>query len=159
MNTFIWQDGTVTERPYVEIDGTKYYVQDGSYSGGTPVSSTNLNQMQTILNQNITDAIESGTGYIKYNDGTMICYGSETGTGTLYDYWTNFDRLSKSGFTFAETFVSIPVVNAITKSGSASLSIGVENISITGFDATIYKPKNTSNTNYNFDYVAIGKWK
>ena len=53
MNTFVWEDGTIIERPYVEINGTKYYVQDGSVSGGTPVTSTNLNEMQNILNGNI----------------------------------------------------------------------------------------------------------
>lgn len=47
---FEWEDGTILERPYVEISGQKYYLEDGTYSGGTPVSSANLNAMQ---NQNI----------------------------------------------------------------------------------------------------------
>ena len=53
MNTFEWEDGTVVERPYVEINGNKYYVQEGTISGGTTVSSANLNEMQNILNGNI----------------------------------------------------------------------------------------------------------
>ena len=52
METFEWEDGTVVERPYVIIDGVKHYVQDGTYSGGTPVSSDNLNEMQNILGSN-----------------------------------------------------------------------------------------------------------
>lgn len=55
MDIFEWENGTVVERPYVEIDGIKHYVQDGTISGGTPVSSTNLISMQNILNQNMLD--------------------------------------------------------------------------------------------------------
>lgn len=52
METFEWEDGTVVERPYVEIDGVKHYVQDGTISGGTPATANNLNEMQTILGDN-----------------------------------------------------------------------------------------------------------
>ena len=52
MNTFEWENGTVIERPYVEIDGVKHYVEDGEVSGGTPATANNLNEMQTILGGN-----------------------------------------------------------------------------------------------------------
>ena len=52
MNTFEWENGTIIERPYVEIDGVKHYVEDGEVSGGTPVTANNLNEMQAILGGN-----------------------------------------------------------------------------------------------------------
>lgn len=55
MDIFEWENGTITERPYIEIDGVKYYVQDGTISGGTPVTANNLNEMQDIINENILD--------------------------------------------------------------------------------------------------------
>lgn len=59
MDTFEWEDGTVVERPYVEIDNVKHYLQDGTMSGGTPVSSTNLNEMQSILNNNVSGGFQT----------------------------------------------------------------------------------------------------
>lgn len=70
MNTFEWEDGTVVERPYVEIDGVKHYVQDGTIDGGTPVSSTNLNEMQRIINSNFEDTITNIT--VDSNGWTVI---------------------------------------------------------------------------------------
>lgn len=67
MDTFEWEDGTVVERPYVLINGQKYYVQDGSVSGGTPVSSNNLNEMQNIINDNIEEKVD-GRNYIAWRN-------------------------------------------------------------------------------------------
>ena len=57
MNTFEWEDGTLIEAPYVEIDGQKYYVHNANVSGGTAVSSSNLNEMEDIINANITTKV------------------------------------------------------------------------------------------------------
>lgn len=85
MNTFEWEDGTVVERPYIEINGVKHYLQDGTMSGGTPVSSANLNEMQDIINQNIYDVYSS----------------SETKIGTWIDdkpiYRVVLDEISGGG--------------------------------------------------------------
>lgn len=78
MNTFEWEDGTIVERPYVEIDSVKHYVQDGTYSGGTAVSSNNLNEMQNIINDNITDSIDTAMSKI----GKTLWEGTFS-TGTL----------------------------------------------------------------------------
>lgn len=55
MDIFEWEDGTIVERPYVEINGTKHYVQDGTINGGIPATANNLNEMQNIINGNILD--------------------------------------------------------------------------------------------------------
>lgn len=101
---------------------------------------------------------DSGTGYIKFEDGTMICYGEESGSGTRYDYWSNFDRISPTGFEFPKAFLSAPQI-VLSPQQQASISGYAENISVSGFDATIFKPKGTNNNNYKFRYIAIGKWK
>ena len=53
MNIFEWEDGTVVEPPYIEIDGVKYYVHSGTVNGGVPVTSNNLNEMQYIVLNNL----------------------------------------------------------------------------------------------------------
>lgn len=57
MNTFDWEEGQVVERPYVEIDGVKYYVHGGTVNNGTPVTANNLNEMQNIINDNIENEV------------------------------------------------------------------------------------------------------
>lgn len=87
MNTFEWEDGTITERPYVEIDSVKHYVQDPTISGGTPVSSTNLNEMQDILNDNIDTKISKGEVLFENSAGVS---GS---TITLSKNWANYSTI------------------------------------------------------------------
>lgn len=108
----------------------------------------------------ISNAIEdSGTGYIKFIDGTMICYGSISGTSSLSDYWGQFKRSDENlAFNFPQSFISVPIVS-LTVDDNASCSI-VKNTSTTSQGRfTILKPSSVSNTTYAFDYIAIGKWK
>ena len=78
MNTFEWENGTITERPYVVINGSKYYVQDGTISGGTPVSKANLNTMQNIINQNIIDYFKSKAKILWQNNSPTVSFASQT---------------------------------------------------------------------------------
>lgn len=90
MDTFEWEDGTVVENPYVEIDGAKYYLQDGEYSGGTPVSAANLNAMQEILNQNVIRKLNSLRKVIWTNSNPTASFPSQT--ITLENSLENYDE-------------------------------------------------------------------
>lgn len=46
MAKFEWQNGTLVSKAKVEIDGKIYEVEPEQYSGQTPLSAENLNQMQ-----------------------------------------------------------------------------------------------------------------
>lgn len=83
MNSFEWEDSTIIERPYVEIDGVKHYVQGGTYSGGTPVTSNNLNEMESIINTNISTETKGKILWVNPNptntmgEGTNITLSSD----------------------------------------------------------------------------------
>ncbi len=49
MAKFTWQDGTLVSKAKVEIGGTIYEVDPEEYSGATPLSASNLNNMQDGL--------------------------------------------------------------------------------------------------------------
>ena len=91
MDIFEWEDGTVVERPYVEINGFKYYVQDGTISGGTPATSSNLIAMQNIINQNIVDYFDKKTKILWKNDTPTSSFPAQTINLTdnleYYDYY------------------------------------------------------------------------
>lgn len=131
MNTFEWQNGTVVERPYVVINGTKYYVQDGSISGGTPATANNLNEMQDILNANILDV---------YSE-------SELKTNKI---WINDKPIYRKVF----------VLNSLPNTSTYSIDISSLNIesivSINGFTNTglVFNGNRTSSTTSQIDLYA-----
>lgn len=109
--------------------------------------------------------VDSGTNYIKYYDGTMICWDSST-TATLS--WAQDASIwYVRGLTlpdFAETFISPPIVTKTIQ----SMSTPGRHINICGNSA----PTTTNPGTYNLDtywnatgttvtvtYIAIGKWK
>lgn len=57
MKKLIFEDTTVIKKPFVEIDGVEYEVQDGEFEGGTDLNAQNFNQVQN----NIEDYIDGET--------------------------------------------------------------------------------------------------
>ena len=78
MNVFPWENGTIVEGAYVQINGTKYYLQDGTISGGTPVTAGNLITMQNIINQNIVDYFKSKSKILWKNDYPTTSFVGQT---------------------------------------------------------------------------------
>ena len=109
--------------------------------------------------------VDSGTNYIKYYDGTMICWGSST-TATLS--WTQDSTIwyvrDLALPDFAQTFISPPMVTKTIQ----SMNTAGRNISICGNSApTTTNPGtynletywNATGTTVTVTYIAIGKWK
>ena len=98
---------------------------------------------------------KSGVGYVRYADGTQICYGS----GTISTI--NVSTTSAILNFFPLAFFDIPVVNVVhlgsdPNAGSNVIidSAGGGHNELTGFKSRSTYPNNT-----NCRYIAIGKWK
>ena len=98
---------------------------------------------------------KSGVGYVRYADGTQICYGS--GTISAINVSTTSAILNF----FPLAFFDIPVVNVVhlgsdPNAGSNVIidSAGGGHNELTGFKSRSTYPNNT-----NCRYIAIGKWK
>lgn len=107
--------------------------------------------------------VEQGIGYVKYLDGTMICFGNKTGTATFSDWWSFANRSPDTANTaisqdFAQEFIDVPNIN-ITPSSTNIFSTMVLQVTKINFKTVCLKPKGMSNTTYDFNYIAIGKWK
>lgn len=76
MDKITFQDGTKVADAKVTIDGTDYTVTPATYSGATPLSAYNLNQMQA----NIENAIPN----IVTLTGTLRAAGDTSTTKTVY---------------------------------------------------------------------------
>ena len=110
----------------------------------------------------ISSIIESGTGYIRYSDGTQICYGrlSETGSiTTSYASWYSYDL---NGSNFAKPFVSTPTLtlsSAYTSDYIYCMPYGVL-YSTTGIsNIRVLRPTTSGSGVIPVNYIAIGRWK
>ena len=165
LDTFEWENGTLVEPAKVEIGGVSYDVTDAQYEGATPLSASNLNQMQTILNNNITTSIEN-----QYN---LVTDGNAVKTGRQIDgkdEWVKrFSFTTSGGNTYTKSlgFVLNDVI--ITKLEGTELSntnnwwdanIGdtqgsssyAQNVRLMHDDSTIVL---TSNGNFSATYINV----
>lgn len=98
--------------------------------------------------------------YIKYENGTMICYGKKTQTLAI---------TSQSGqvyynsiiFTFPEEFIEAPVaVPALTQTGGILFTSLGNNFPIaTQVQVRVLSMVSNASANVTASYIAIGKWK
>lgn len=105
---------------------------------------------------------ESGDGYIKYSDGTMICYGIASITNPTHKDWYGFCRLTNE-FTFnlAKVFKDNNYSLAISSTtfGYFSTIIASKKANSFGFRACTHNQSAYTPESGTFDYIATGKWK
>lgn len=117
------------------------------------------------LTKNLQNIVESGDGYIKYSDGTMICYGTKDfPANNPLAYGTGLYRTSSIPFDdFAQTFINPP----ITSYSFASLSRNTNSAFVTVlYTATTTNPgricivkENNDQISGSISYISIGRWK
>lgn len=81
-------DTTVTKKPYVEINGNEYEVQDGTYQGGTDLNANTFNTMQDELNVfrnmlNIFDGTYTSNDVTYIAKDGVLTYSSGTPAGDV----------------------------------------------------------------------------
>ena len=128
-------------------------------STSTPLNATNLNSMQVEESGSNTNG-----NYIKYNDGTLICYHNKqfsgvnitTANGSLYTATLVYP------FDFPIAFIEEPVVN-VTVQDIPDFSYcfpyivrrNIEQI----ISIVLLRPSAVSNATTKVGYIAIGRWK
>lgn len=105
---------------------------------------------------------KTGDGYIKYTDGTMICYYTQDITTSISTSWGNLYMSNALTLNdFSQSFISIPSTQInVTGSGSSAFSIN-ETASTTRNPGKIrlVRPQTSSSGTYKINVLAIGKWK
>lgn len=142
-------------------------------NGGTPVSSNNLNQMQTNIENAINEISEvitneNGTA-IKYSNGIMICKHKTTGksftcnaniTGRYYFTDTNNSEENTYIWRFPEKFISADdLVANVSVRSNAYVMTGMGNMSTDYVAAYAVTPYAVSSCSFTWNFIAIGRWK
>jgi len=176
-------DGAVTTAKFADGAVSTVKIEDGAIStpkladGAVTSDKINSNAVTTPkiedyavteakLSSNVREkiAIDSGTGYIKYSDGTMIQYGKKTFTelNITTSWWGSFyetaDAQQFGNWPIA--FTEPPIITATLTSGQPVFLEGLQGTSGTNIGyAYLWSPAKKENITAIFDYIAIGKWK
>lgn len=114
------------------------------------------------------EIIESGNNsygdYIKFSDGTMICYGEVEGSSIVSDYWTTFKRtIDTLAHTFPMEFIETPFVTLTGAYWYGVVSAQLTSAANDSFGYVCLFPSGIGGAGdvvaYRFTYQAIGKWK
>ena len=102
--------------------------------------------------------------FLKYADGTLICFGTNTYTGARTTSLTSGGyRTAGTDTTYAYPFIAKPTVVAQDTSAvnnSNGLKYADSNISSIKFSSAWWGiNSNSSNATYSLRYIAIGRWK
>ena len=129
------------------------------------LNATNLNQLQTNVENAINSVVERGSNdngsWIKYSDGTMICYKSTgeinmnltTSWGSLYEGTINLGN-------FPTEFIETPTIS-VTSFGSGMLieQGGIDASKTSWGNITGVRPQSVTGAKARFYLIAIGRWK
>ena len=150
-----------------------FYLDDSKlYSNGNTEVKGNLNTTGS-LQVSSTNVVASGSTtngyYVKYYDGTMICWGGKSGTTTFSDWWSFCNRspegTSAISQTLPQNFKDTNYRVVVTPDHSSVIaSCSIANRYTSSFQVICFKPKGASSTSsvantYAFSWVAVGKWK
>lgn len=109
--------------------------------------------------------VESGDGYIKFYNGTMICFENVMfkNLDVSTDYWGFVNRTGDLECTFKKEFISKPVVilnNYSEVSGEISIHRRTSaTTKKTGLFNILINKNTTEARDFEVQYIAIGKWK
>lgn len=135
------------------------------------LSATNLNQLQTNIENAINSVVESGTNsngsWIKFSDGTMICRATKElsnvaitnniNNGSFYcsEELTPFNN-------FPKDFIEVPyscTINSFSSSGYGSWILKKYPPSLSNINSFIIAGTWSTTQNFVVSYIATGRWK
>ena len=150
------------------------------------VTDNDMNEIKSVVNNNannvgdlsnlitpvltnlvgaINSIVESGSNangsWIKYSDGTMICWKEYTFTGINFTTaWGSVYETAYQEFgATPQTFIATPIVFANNGNGAMAGIEGINNTSTNSFGRTqLYRPV-TGTATGTINLLAIGKWK
>ena len=135
-------------------------------NGQPAINDTNLNQMQTNIENAINAIIvESGSNengkYIKFGDGTLICYGRASMSFSMNIEFGSVFRSDMQSISLPYSFIDTNYV--VTLQGIAPVHVCYavdddKSVNLFKFYPVSFFSQ-TSVQSRNIEYICIGKWK
>ena len=105
----------------------------------------------------MSDIVEKGDGYIRFENGIQICFGEFNITGT----WTPSERCINENIIFSKEFISTPIVVTNNSGAGGYWSSSAIYITNSNFDFSLGVASSTQNYTGTIicQYFAFGFWK
>ena len=136
------------------------------------VTDNDMNEIKSVVNNNATELtnlpgtiIENGSNangnYVKFTDGTLICYKNVSITANVNNAWGNLyeNSTAVSLGSWAETFISTPAMSVQTMSGSGMWVQLINNTSTTSCGNAFFTSATSGSKTVLLSIIGVGKWK
>ena len=122
-------------------------------STNTPVNATNL--------EAIAEGGSNANGnYIKYQDGTLICYKSVSNAVAITTAWGSLYEGTLDLGSWPATFISAPEVSITNRGTPGAMVESFKTVPTTTSAGEVYLVRPTSATlTFTLSVIAIGRWK
>ena len=130
-----------------------------------PKTTQTTSDTDTYSCNYVNSIIESGSNengsYLKFSDGTLICYSTVTITTTINTAWGSMYESSQvslgtTPYTFYGSFI---VTGTCVGTRSAFLE-NITDASVNSYGKTyLARPSSATSNDYKFQLIAIGRWK
>ena len=140
-------------------DGTKYNRITG---GLVPKTTKTTSDTETYSCNYVNGIVESGSNYIKFYDGTLICWSSKNVTSNITTSYGNMYRgASAVSFeNYQKPFVSIPTVIVYVNGANSAIAMNWTDRTLNNpGEQMLVLPISKEGQTYVISYIAIGKWK
>ena len=125
----------------------------------TNLATPNKNNIVGAINSVVENGSNDNGSWIKFADGTMICYGSfDLYLDTFVAWGSLYSQDYENPHNFPQTFTSINTC-LLENSGNAAAFISRVAYDTNGITKLSPTRPTTSTATYTFSYIAIGKWK
>ena len=119
------------------------------------VTSKKLNSVLKIEFGINASSISTGNGYIRFGDGTQICFG------VGFSSTSQISSASAVTNVFPISFTSIPTISIIHRGNDPTAGTNIIIHSVNGGhnELNSWKGRTTYPTNIEVEYIAVGRWK
>ena len=105
----------------------------------------------------MSDIVEKGDGYIRFENGIQICFGEFNITGS----WTQSNHYNNENIIFTKEFISKPIVTTNNGGAGGFWSSSALNITNSNFDFSLGSTSSSNSYTGTImcQYFAFGFWK
>ena len=125
------------------------------------INANNLNKIEQGIYDNSFESGSNANGnYIKFNDGTMICYKTVTGSVEITTAWGSLYEGALALGDWAASFTSAPNVNITNVGTAGAIAECFSQVPTATSAGSIFLTRpNSTTTNVTLSVMAIGRWK
>ena len=130
------------------------------FLGTTDISAIGGGTVSGAISALNNSLLNSGSGYIKLPDGTMICYGSfQTPTSNFSTWGSMYACAYQLDISFPQSFIDVPSLHANCPVNQSGVVINALCTKDKITQVGIMRQTTATGMSNSINYIAVGRWK